>query len=113
MATWSDIESGIAYLQERTEEMRTSGMRYAEAEAEYRKRKAIAILDERQKGTPATLCKEIIFARPDMIEALTERNCAEAVYNADKESINSMKLKLRVLDAQLARDWQASGERGY
>lgn len=111
--SWREIEDGIAYLQRRTEDMRASGQRYAEAEAEYRKRKAIAILDERQAGTPATLCKDIIFARPEMIEALTERNCAQALYDADREAINTEKLRLRVLDAQLARDWQASGERGY
>ena len=113
MASWQDIEAGIAYLQERTEEMREHGQAAAMADAEYRKRKAIAILDEKQKGTPATLCRDIIYARPDMQEALTERNCTQAVYEADRESINTMKMKLRILDAQLARDWQASGERGY
>ena len=46
-------------------------------------------------------------------EALLNRNCTQAVYEADREAINSMKLKLRITDAQLARDWQASGERGY
>ena len=88
MATWNDIEAGVEYLRQRTEEMRDHGMENALADAEYRKRKAIAILDERQ-------------------------NCAQAVYEADKESINTMKLKLRVLDAQIARDWQAAGQRGY
>lgn len=113
MSTWRDIEDGIISLQTHTEDMRASGQRFAIAEAEYRKLKALAILDEREKGTPATLCKEIIFARPDMQEALTERNCAEAIYNADRERINTEKIRLRVLDAQLARDWQAAGERGY
>jgi len=113
MSSWRDIEDGIVYLQRRTEDMRASGQRFAIAEAEYRKLKALAILAERQKGTPATLCKEIIYAREDMQNALTERNCAQAIYEADKEAINTEKLRLRVLDAQLARDWQASEERGF
>ena len=113
MANWTDIEAGVEYLRQRTEEMRDHGMENALADAEHRKRKAIAIMDDRQKGTPATLCKDIIFARPDVQEALTARNCAQAVYEADKESINTMKLKLRVLDAQIARDWQAAGQRGF
>lgn len=113
MSTWSDIEAGVAYLLERTEEMREHGRQAAIADAEYRKLKALAILDERQKGTPATVCKEVIYARPDVQEALTNRNCTQAVYEADKESINTMKLKLRILDAQEARDMQAAGNRGY
>ena len=113
MSTWSDIEAGIAYLEQRTEEMRESGRRYYTADAEYRAVKAKAILDERQKGTPATICRDVIYARADVAQALTERNCAQAVYEADRESINTMKLKLRIYDAQEDRDWQASGQKGY
>lgn len=111
--SWDDVNSGVAYLQQRTEEMRASGLRAATADVEYRKAKALAILDERQKGTPATVCRDVIYARPEVAAALTERNCSQAVYEADRESINTMKMKLRILDAQLARDWQAAGQRGY
>ena len=113
MATWNDIEAGIAYLKERTEEMREHGKDAAMADAAYRAIKAKAILEEKAKGTPATLCRDVIYARQDVQEALLNRNCTQAVYEADKESINTMKLKLRITDAQLARDWQAGGERGY
>lgn len=113
MAIWNDIEAGMAYLEQRTEDMRKDGDAAARADVEYRIAKAKAILDERSKGTPATIAKEVIYARPDVQQALLERNCSQAIHEADKESINSMKLKLRILDAQLARDWQASGERGY
>lgn len=113
MSNWNDIETGIVYLQERTEEMRTSGRNAAVADAQYRALKATAILDEKAKGTPATLCRDVIYARKDVSDALMKRNCTQAVYEADKEAINTMKLKLRITDAQLARDWQASGERGY
>ena len=113
MSYWSEIEAGIAYLQQRTEDMRKSGTEAAMADATYRSIKATAILEEKAKGTPATLCRDVIYARKDVQEALLNRNCTQAVYEADREAINSMKLKLRITDAQLARDWQASGERGY
>ena len=113
MAYWSDIEAGIEYLSQRTEEMRDHGKEAAISDAKYRAVKATAILEEKAKGTPATLCRDVIYARKDVQDALMERNCTQAVYEADKESINTMKLKLRITDAQIARDWQASGERGY
>ena len=113
MNEWQQIEAGIDYLQRRTEEMREHGQDAATADAEYRKEKALAILEEHQKGTPATLCKDVIYARRNVQEALMARNCTQAVYEADRESINTEKLHLRILDAQIARDWQASGERGF
>lgn len=113
MAYWSDIEAGISYLQELTESMRKSGKAAAKADAEYRSIKARAILEEKAKGTAATLCRDVIYDREDVQTALMARNCTQADYEADKEAINTMKLKLRITDAQIARDWQASGERGY
>lgn len=113
MASWVDIEAGIAYLNERTKEFEGNVISAAEAEAEYRKQKAIAMADERAKGTPATILRDIIFARPEMQKVFLDRARASAIADADKEAINSMKLQLKLIDAQIARDWQASGERGY
>ena len=113
MANWTDIEAGIAYLQQRTEDLRTSGTNAAVADATYRAVKAKAILEEKAKGTPATLCRDVIYDRKEVQEALMDRNCTQAVYEADREAINATKLKLRITDAQLARDWQAAGQKGY
>lgn len=113
MANWAEIQSGIAYLQQRTEDMRKSGHEAATADASYRATKAKAILEEKAKGTPATLCRDVIYARKDVQDALMSRNCTQAVYEADRESIQTMKLKLRIIDAQIAREWASSGERGY
>lgn len=113
MANWTDIEAGIAYLNERTKEFEQDVINAAEAEAEYRKQKAFAMADERAKGTPATVLRDIIFMRPEVQRVFLERARTAAIADADKEAINSMKLQLKLIDAQIARDWQASGERGY
>ena len=34
-----------------------------------------------------------------------KRDCAEVVYKSAQEAINSYKLQLRLLDAQLDREW--------
>ena len=111
--SWHELADGVAVLQRRTEEMRAHGSEAAQADADYRRLKALAILDERAKGTPATLCRDVIYARRDVADALMRRNCAQAVYEADREAINTEKLRLRIIDAQDARDWQASGQKGY
>lgn len=111
--SYQELTAGISVLRNYTNKMRDHGREAAMADAHYRKVKALAILEERQKGTPATLCKDVIYSRPDVQEALTARNCTQAVYESDREAINTEKLHLRIIDAQDARDWQASGQKGY
>ena len=113
MSYWADIEAGIAYLDERTKEYERDILAAAQAEAEYRKTKALALKDERVKGTPATIMRDLIFARPDVQKAFLERATTSAIADADKEAINTIKKKLQLLDAQEGRDWQAAGVRGF
>ena len=113
MSYWGEIEAGISYLEERTKEYEADILKAAQAEYEYRKAKAIALKDERVKGTPATIMRDLIFARPEVQRAFMERATTAAVADADKEAINTIKKKLQLLDAQEARDWQAAGTRGF
>lgn len=84
---------------------KTSGCQYAENEAEYRKALRLAILDERQKGTPATLTSDLCRGRDDIAELKRLRDCSEAIYKASQEAINVYKLRIRMIDAQIAREW--------
>ena len=45
------------------------------------------------------------YGIPKVAEARFERDVAEAVYRANQEAINSLKLQLRLMDAQLSREW--------
>jgi len=113
MSNQQQINNGIAYLDKRTKEYEDDIKAAATAEAEYRKAKALALADERAKGTPATIMRDLIFSRKEIQDAFMKRAMTAAVADADKEAINTEKTKLKLLDAQEARDWQASGERGY
>ena len=113
MSYWSDIEAGMAYLDERTQEYERDILAAANAEAEYRKAKALALAEERAKGTPATIMRDLIFIRPEIQKAFLERATTAAIADADREAINTVKKKLQLLDAQEGRDWQAAGVRGY
>ena len=86
---------------------RTSGCQYAENEAEYRKMLRLAILEERGKGTPVTLTGDLCRGRADVAEAKSRRDCAEAIYKASQEAINVLKLRIRMVDAQITRVWNS------
>lgn len=94
-------------LMEELATCRTAGCQYAENEAEYRKALRVAILEERDKGTPATITSDLCRGRPDIAELKRLRDCSEAIYKSSQEAINVYKLRIRMLDAQIARIWNS------
>ena len=94
-------------LMEELATCRTAECQYAENEAKYRKALRVAILEERDKGTPATITSDLCRGRPDIAELKRLRDCSEAIYKSSQEAINVYKLRIRMLDAQIARIWNS------
>lgn len=85
------------------------GRAYAEAEREYRLALSKMILEERANGTPVTVISDICRGKPEIARLRFERDCAEVVYKSAMEAINNYKLQIRVLDAQIEREWHSGG----
>lgn len=91
-------------------DMRTTGIQHAENDAEYRKELRKAILQERAKGTPVTIISDLCRGLPYIADLRLNRDTAEAVYKSIVEEIQANKLRIRVLNAQLQREWgEAAG----
>lgn len=110
---WSEAERLMALNEERVGQMRRAGVQLAENEAEYRVALADAILQERSRGTAATLTGDIVRGRRDIAELKLRRDSAETNYKAFAEEINVNKLRLRVINEQIAREWSQVREGGY
>lgn len=54
---------------------------------------------------PVTLINQIIYGVPEVANLRYDRDVKEAIYNANQEAINSTKLKLRILESQINREW--------
>lgn len=104
---YAELDSLTDTLMEELETCRTSGCQYAANEAEYRKALRLAILEERGKGTPATVTSDLCRGREDIAELKRLRDCSEAIYKASQEAINVYKLRIRMVDAQIARVWSS------
>jgi hypothetical protein len=52
-----------------------------------------------------TLIDKVVFGIPEVAELRFQRDVAKVVYDANQDAINSIKLQLRLLDAQLSREW--------
>lgn len=86
--------------------LRRTGTELAEAEKQYKiclRQEALKLRSE--KNMPVTLINQIIYGVPEVANLRFDRDVKEAVYEANLESINSTKLKLRILENQLNREW--------
>lgn len=109
MDLYEDIERLIAELDISVKNLRKSGSEYAQAEQKYKiKLREEALKLRAEENMPVTLINQIIYGVPDVARLRFERDVKEAVYKANQEAINSIKLKLRILENQINREYNTS-----
>jgi len=85
--------------------LRVSGTAYAEAERDYKIALTKEALKLRTDGMAVTLIDKVLYGLPEIALLRYKRDCAEVVYKANQEAINSIKLQIRILDSQISREW--------
>ena len=106
MDLYEQIQNYIAQLDIAVKQLRKSGTDLAEAEQRYKiclREEALKLRAE--KGMAVTLINQIIYGVPEVARLRFDRDVKEVIYQANLESINSTKLKLRILENQLDREW--------
>ena len=107
----NDIQMLMEELTISIKKLSYTGQRLAEAERDYKitlRQEALKLRVE--KDMPVTLINQIIFGVPEVADKRFKRDIAETMYNTNQEHINATKLKLRLLESQLNREWGASGK---
>lgn len=92
------------------EQMKRYGKELAEAERDYKitlRQEALKLRADEQM--PVTLIDKVVYGIPDVAEKRFKRDVAESMYKAAQESINTLKLKIRIIDAQIQREWHSNG----
>ena len=99
-------------LQQKTKELETSikllrqnGTAYAQAEKDYKILLRSECLKLRDEGMAVGMIDKTCFGIPTVAEARFKRDVAEAVYKANQEAIQSIKLQLRLIESQIQREW--------
>lgn len=91
--------------------LKNNGVALAEAERDYKvtlRTEALKLREE--KDMPVTLINQIIYGVPKVAELRFKRDVAECTYNTNLEHINVTKLKIRILEAQISREWGNAGK---
>lgn len=85
--------------------LRKNGELLAQAEHDYQVIKAQTVMIMKDAGCTITEINMSIKGQPQVAEALLERDKAKVMYEANQEHINVVKLEMRVLENQIAREW--------
>lgn len=109
MDLYEEITKLTKELDISVKQLRKSGTEYAQAEQKYKiclRQEALKLRAE--ENMPVTLINQIIYGVPEVARLRFERDVKEAVYQANMEAINSIKLKLRIIEGQMQREWGAT-----
>jgi len=110
MELYEELEQKIRQLNASVKQLRASGTEYAEAEKNYKILLRQECLKLRDDGMAIGMIDKTCYGIPSVAEARFKRDVAEAVYKANMEAINSIKLQMRLLEGQINREWGTSGK---
>ena len=110
MDLYEQITNLMAELTASIGKLRDNGVKLAEAERDYKLTLRQEALKLRAGDMPVTLINNVIYGVTEVAEKRFKRDVEQANYDANKEHINVTKLKLRILEAQLSREWGTAGK---
>ena len=106
----NELQNLQKQLSNSLKQLRTNGIKLAEAERDYKIAVNKKALELRSNDTPVTLINQIIYGYEDIAELRFLRDSAEVVYSANKEAINTLKLQIRIVQNQLDKEWNNAGK---
>ncbi len=110
MDLYEEIQKLMAELTASISKLRENGAKLADAERDYKITLRQEALRLRAGEMPVTLINQVIYGVPEVADKRFKRDVEQANYDTNREHINVTKLKLRILEAQLAREWNNAGK---
>ena len=105
---YDELQAKTKQLEISIKSLRKSGTDYAQAEKDYKILLRSEWLRLRDDGMAIGMIDKTCYGIPSVAEARFKRDVAEAVYKANMEAINSIKLQMRLIESQLQREWGAN-----
>ena len=102
---YNELQELTQKLEQTLSALKKYGSQRAQAEHDYKIGLRQEILKLRADGQPATIVRDLCYGTPHIAKLRLERDIAENMHMAALEAINVYKLKIRLLDAQIEREW--------
>lgn len=110
MDLYTELQKLTEDLEISIKSLRKTGTAYAQAEKDYKVLLRQECLKLRDEGMAIGMIDKTCYGIPSVAEARFKRDVADATYTANKEAINSIKLRMRLVENQLQREWSATGQ---
>lgn len=101
----NELNAKTKQLEMSIKQLRKSGTDYAEAERDYKVLLRKECLKLRDEGMAIGMIDKVCYGIPSVAEARLKRDINETVWKANLEAIQSLKLQMRLLEAQISREW--------
>ena len=102
---YNELQQKTKQLEISIKELRNSGTNYAQSEKDYKILLRQECLKLRDDGMAIGMIDKTCYGIPSVAEARFKRDVNEAIYKANLEAINSIKLQMRLIENQLSREW--------
>lgn len=102
---YNELQQKTKQLDKSIKELRNSGTNYAQSEKDYKILLRQECLKLRDDGMAIGMIDKTCYGIPSVAEARFRRDVNEAIYKANLEAINSIKLQMRLIENQLSREW--------
>lgn len=86
-------------------QLRKTGQDYAEAYTNYRMELAKELMKLKTEGYAITLAGDIARGKPEIAHLKYQEIATEAIYKANLESINALKLQIKLIQSQIDKEW--------
>ena len=105
MDLYNELNYKIEQLNKSLKRLSDNGSKYAEAEKNYKILLRQEVLKLRDEGQAIGVISLICYGIPSVAEARFKRDVAEAIYKANQEAINTLKLEIRLIESQMQREY--------
>lgn len=105
MDLFNKIQEFIKELDTSISKLVENGKKYAKHFRDYRVLLAKKLTELKLDGVPATLASDIARGTEEVANAKYDEICSEVIYKANLEHINITKLKIKIYDEQLSKEW--------
>jgi hypothetical protein len=107
---YQELQHKTTQLDASVKLLRKNGSEYAKAERDYKILLRTECLKLRDAGMPVGMIELTCRGIPAVAAARFQRDMCEAVYKANQEAINAIKLEMRLIENQMQREWSSPDE---
>ena len=107
MDLYNELNNLISKLDVSVKSLRKTGSEYAKAYTDYRVALAKELMILKEEGYAITLAGDIARGKPEIARLKFKEISSEAIYKANQESINALKLQIKIIQEQINKEYSS------